>query len=202
MRTVERLSSNDWLDCALHELARSGHGALKADLLARKIGVSRGSFYWHFSDLAQFHARVIERWRERSTEDVIRELEKLSEPDERLERLLRRAFGRAGLLETRMRSWAESNQAAAGAVTEIDDRRTHYIERLLSRAGVEPSMAATRARILYWTYLGAASSPKRLPKDSFEQLVDELCRFGLNTIFPSDTVRAASGSRGITRARG
>jgi AcrR family transcriptional regulator len=177
---VERLTAQDWIDLALHELSRHGHGALKADLLARKMGVSRGSFYWHFSDLAHFHARVIERWRERSTEDVIKEIEEFIEPIDRLERLLRRAFGRAGLLEIRMRSWADNNHAAARAVSEIDARRTHYIEELLVQAGVQAAPAATRARILYWTYLGAASRAKRLPSDRFEDLIAELCRLGID----------------------
>ena len=46
----KRLSAQDWIAFALSTLAREGFAALKADVLARKRGVSRGSFYWHFDD--------------------------------------------------------------------------------------------------------------------------------------------------------
>src|SRR5262247_806299 len=55
---TERLTAQDWIDFALTTLAQEGFDALKADVLARKLGISRGSFYWHFSDLGTFHARV------------------------------------------------------------------------------------------------------------------------------------------------
>ena len=61
---TKRLTARDWIDFALTTLAREGFHALKADVLARKLGVSRGSFYWHFTELGTFHARVIEHWRQ------------------------------------------------------------------------------------------------------------------------------------------
>jgi AcrR family transcriptional regulator len=59
---TKRLRAQDWINFALRTLAHEGFDAMKADVLARKLGVSRGSFYWHFSDLDGFHARVIEHW--------------------------------------------------------------------------------------------------------------------------------------------
>ena len=47
---TKRLSAQAWIDFALATLAREGFEALKADVLAHKLGVSRGSFYWHFKD--------------------------------------------------------------------------------------------------------------------------------------------------------
>src|SRR5262245_58690945 len=90
---TERLTARDWIDFALATLAREGFDALKADVLARKLGVSRGSFYWHFSDLAVFHARVIEHWRQTATEAIIVDIERYQSREERLDALLRRAFG-------------------------------------------------------------------------------------------------------------
>ena len=68
---TKRLSAQDWIDFALKTLAREGFQALKADVLAKQLGVSRGSFYWHFADIGAYHAAVLTRWREIATEQII-----------------------------------------------------------------------------------------------------------------------------------
>ena len=173
-----RLSAQDWIDFALQTLARDGFPALKADVLARRLKVSRGSFYWHFAELDAFHAAVIARWRERATEAIIADLERHA-PDERLEVLLRRAFAHANRLELRMRGWADANAVAARAVRHIDRRRCAYIERMLVTAGAARPQAATRAQLIYWTYLGAALSGSKLAGGKLERMVAELKRIGL-----------------------
>jgi AcrR family transcriptional regulator len=176
---TERLTARAWIDFALATLVRGGVEALKADVLARKLGVSRGSFYWHFSDLAAFHAKVIERWRETTTETIIADLEHYGSAEQRLDALLRRAFGHNAELEVHMRTWAETNAAAARALSEVDHRRREYIERMLVEAGIAPPLAATRAQLLYWTYLGAALSRSKLAGKRLERIVSELKRIGL-----------------------
>jgi len=176
---MERLTAEDWIRAGLKSLARSGYAALKADALARELGITRGSFYWHFTDLAAFHSRVIAHWKESATEAIIVEIERHAGPAERLDALLRRAFARDGSLEIRMRSWAEDNVEAARAVGDIDRRRRDYIARLLMQAGVAPGPAATRALLLYWAYLGAALSRDKLSGDRLQGLVAELEQVGL-----------------------
>jgi len=174
-----RLGSQYWIDCALTTLAHEGFDALKADVLARKLGISRGSFYWHFTDLAAFHARVIEHWKQMATEAIITDIERYAEPEERLSALLAHAFGRGGSLEIRMRTWADNNPEAARAVSEIDRRRREYIERLLVQAGIASPVAATRAQLLYWSYLGAALSGSRFTGARLSRMVAELKQIGL-----------------------
>jgi AcrR family transcriptional regulator len=176
---TERLTAQDWIDFALTTLAHEGFEALKADVLARKLGLSRGSFYWHFTDLGTFHTRVIEHWRQRTTEAIIVDLERYDSREERLEALVRRGFGHDGVLEVRMRAWADSNAEAARVLTDIDRRRREYIEQMLVDAGIPPSRAATRAQILYWTYLGAALNRSKLTAERLDRLVAELKRIGL-----------------------
>jgi AcrR family transcriptional regulator len=175
----DRLTARDWIDFGLTTLAREGADALKADVLARKLGVSRGSFYWHFRDLAAFHARVIEQWKEVTTDAIIADIERYQSLEARLEALLRHAFGDGAALEVRMRAWAESNAAAARALDHIDRRRRGYIERLLVEAGIAPAVAATRTQVLYWAYLGAALNRSRLAGARLERMVAELKRIGL-----------------------
>jgi AcrR family transcriptional regulator len=176
---TRRLTAQDWIELALVTLAREGFSALKADVLARKLGVSRGSFYWHFAELGTFHARVIAHWRMIATESIIADLERYHSPEQRIDVLLRNAFGHSALLEVRMRSWAESNPAAARVLRAIDRRRKAYIQRMLVGAGIAPALAATRAQILYWTYLGAALSRSKLTGKPLDRIVTELERIGL-----------------------
>ena len=148
-------------------------------MLARKLGISRGSFYWHFTGLDAFHARVIAHWKQAATEAIIKDIERRDSPEERLDALLRYAFGRGGSLEVRMRIWAANNPEAQRAVNDIDRRRREYIAGLLVEAGVALPLAATRAQLLYWTYLGAAFSHARLTGERLDVLVGELKQIGL-----------------------
>ncbi|TXL72693.1 TetR/AcrR family transcriptional regulator [Vineibacter terrae] len=181
---TKRLTVQDWIDFALATLAQEGFHALKADVLARRLGVSRGSFYWHFADLEAFHARVIGQWRQTATEAIISGLERHEGHEQRLDVLLRGAFGHDSLLEVRMRAWADNNAAAARVVSDIDRRRRQYIERLLVAAGIAPALAATRAQLLYWTYLGAALSRSRLAGEQLDRVVAELKTIGLGGAAP------------------
>jgi len=179
MTTPKRLSADAWIDFALNVLAREGAEALKAEVLARRLKVSRGSFYWHFADRDAFHARVIARWRETMTEGVIASLARHGTPARRLDALLGRAFRHRNRLELRMRGWADHNAAAARAVRAVDRRRCRYIEALLREAGIAPARAATRAQLLYWAYLGAALGHSQLAGAQLERSVKELMRIGL-----------------------
>jgi AcrR family transcriptional regulator len=181
---TKRLTAQDWIDFGLTTLAHEGFDALKADVLARRLDVSRGSFYWHFTDLGAFHARVIEHWKQVATEAIIADIERYESQEERIEALLRHGFGHGAALEIRMRAWAESNAAAARALDDIDCRRRGYIERLLLEAGIAPAVATTRTQVLYWTYLGAALSRSKLTGERLERTVAELKRIALPAKLP------------------
>jgi len=187
---TKRLTVQDWIDFAVRTLAHEGFDALKADVLARKLGVSRGSFYWHFTDLSAFHARVIEHWKQIATEAIIADVERFQSGEERLAALGRHGFGHGTALEIRMRAWADNNAEAARAVSDIDRRRQEYIEQLLVGAGIAPPLAATRAQLLYWTYLGAALSRSKLSGERLNRMVAELKRIGLDGL--TETRRSAN----------
>src|SRR5215207_10197911 len=90
---ADQLSAKDWLDQGLKTLAASGFTALKAEPLAKAMGVSRGSFYWHFADISAFHAAILKHWRDVAAEQIIANLEAVAEHDNPLPVLLRQAFG-------------------------------------------------------------------------------------------------------------
>ena len=173
---ADQLSAKDWLDQGLKTLATSGFTALKAEPLARAMGVSRGSFYWHFADIGAFHAAILKHWRDVAAEQIIADLETASENEAPLARLLRRAFGGRLALEKAVRTWATVDPGAQAAVQAIDRRRLSYVEGMLRANGLPPDAARARAQILYWAFLGYAMSDKPLPRARQQAVLDELQR--------------------------
>jgi AcrR family transcriptional regulator len=173
---TDQLSARDWLNQGLKTLAESGFTALKAEPLAKAMGVSRGSFYWHFADIGAFHAAILEHWREVAAERVIANVEAASNSDSPLPLLLRRAFGARLALENAVRTWAALDPLARNAVQAIDRRRLSYMENLLRASGLSPKAARARAQILYWAFLGFALSEKPLPQSKRQAVLDELLR--------------------------
>ncbi|TWB07264.1 TetR/AcrR family transcriptional regulator [Bradyrhizobium stylosanthis] len=171
---TEQLSADDWIKEGLKALAKSGFTALKADPLARAMGVSRGSFYWHFADLGAFHAAVLKRWREIAAEQIIADVEAAG--DEPLKALLRSSFGARLDLERAVRNWAAFDAGAQGAVRAIDRRRLDYIEEQLALRGLDRATAQARAQILYWTFLGFALSAAPVPAARLQGMIDEILR--------------------------
>jgi AcrR family transcriptional regulator len=173
---ADQLSAQDWLDHGLKVLATRGFSALKAEPLAKEMGVSRGSFYWHFADIAAFHAAILKHWREVAAEAIIANVEAAAGDDEPLAVLLRRVFSEKLALERAVRSWAISEGEARYAVMAIDRRRLDYVEGLIRARGVGPDIAQTRAQILYWAFLGYALSDRPLSKAQAETVIGELVR--------------------------
>ncbi len=169
-----RLGPEEWVSAGLKALAKSGASALKADTLATLLGVSRGSFYWHFADVPAFHAAVLRRWREIALENIIAELE--SAPDDRIEILLHRAFATSSGIERAVRAWATADAGARAAVEAVDVERIRYLCKLLVDAGVAPAIAATRARIMIWVYLSFSISSAKLDEVSLKQVTRGLSR--------------------------
>ncbi len=169
----DQLSANDWIAHGLRALAKDGFTSLKAEPLAKAMGVSRGSFYWHFADLGAFHDAVLKRWRKIAAERIIADVEADS-AGEPLRALLRRTFGAKLDLERAVRNWAAFEPAAHAAVRAIDRRRLDYIEGLLEKRGLSSATAQARAQILYWTFLGFARSSPSLPAARLKSLLHEL----------------------------
>jgi AcrR family transcriptional regulator len=173
---ADQLSAQDWLHQGLKVLAKSGFTALKAEPLAKAMGVSRGSFYWHFADIGVYHAAILKHWRDVAAEQVIANLEMVSKDRAALALLLRQAFSSTPALENAVRTWATVDPAARAAVQAIDQRRLGYIETLLRQSGLSADLARARAQILYWTFLGFALSDKPLPPARRAAVLEELLR--------------------------
>ena len=153
---MDRLTKSDWIKHGLRTLTHGGANALKVGPMAEMLKVSRGSFYWHFRDIADFRSQILRSWQERTTDQVIRELDEKAEPD-RLKYLMKRAFNVKLSLDRAIRSWAAEDEDVAVIVASVDASRIAYIAKLLVAARVDGRQALHRAAFIYWAYLGQAT---------------------------------------------
>lgn len=138
-----RLSAQDWLLAGYRALVRQGPSGLKAEALARDLGTTKGSFYWHFADIAAFRAELLAYWAERAYGDILATVEVEVTPGARLHKLAMLAVGYrdpeygGAALEPALRAWAREDRGVAGAVAEMDARRVNYVKALCLACGVK-----------------------------------------------------------------
>ncbi|WP_294228244.1 TetR/AcrR family transcriptional regulator [uncultured Shimia sp.] len=171
-----KLNKQSWLKHGLTELSQNGSEALKADRLAKSLKVSRGSFYWHFADLVDFHEHLLAYWQEMVTQQVINDVDLLHDSQSKVRELVRHAFAGDVRLERAMRSWSAQNKMASDATEIVDNKRIDYLTNLLVAEDIAPTTARARAAFLYWAYLGQAmtraSSSEYLPDTALDEIID------------------------------
>ncbi len=155
--TKDTLSRDDWITIGLEVLATDGIDAVRITRLAEALGITRGSFYWHFKDQADLLAALIEHWQDQNTAALINAV------DQELDLTLgifalfdvwldfQRFDPR---LDSAMREWARTSEEVRCSVEAADRQRMAAIARLFERAGVEPTEAFIRARVVYFTQVG------------------------------------------------
>ncbi|APG47448.1 TetR/AcrR family transcriptional regulator [Phaeobacter porticola] len=153
------LTPEDWLDLALQELKAHGYNALRAQPLANKLSVTRGSFYHHFESLEVFHAAVIAHWAKMTSGQIALAAQDIDDATEALDDLLQKTLCSGEALERAIRSWSTVKPMVAEAVERIDQERIDIAETLLCRTGLPKSVSLARAKLLYWAAIGRLMLP-------------------------------------------
>jgi AcrR family transcriptional regulator len=153
----KRLHQEDWLLHALETLRREGVGRLRVEPLARSLGVTTGSFYWHFKDRKDLLDQVLAHWAENMTAAVGRRMGSREEPRIQLHNLLiditREERNR---YETAMRNWAAFDSEARKAVRRVDECRLAFVMGLFMQMGFSREQSELRSRILVCDQIGEA----------------------------------------------
>lgn len=162
----------DWLDEGLVVVAVAGASGLRVDRLAGELGVTKGSFYHHFVDLADFRRALLGHYEEQCTSRHIRANEQLTAlpPVQRLLALADAVLAEEETdhgLEARMRVWAGEDDDARDTVERVDARRLAYLEELAMGLLGDRERADDLARTIYYLLIGSQHS---VPPGSTDQL--------------------------------
>jgi AcrR family transcriptional regulator len=169
----ERLSREDWLEQALEVLSREGEGRIRVDSICRALGVTKGSFYWHFKSRSDFMQSLLEYWNARYTNSVRERAEAMGGPaEERLRFLFGMVLkGRLARYDSAFDAWAAHEPHVASVVREVYQIRYEYVESLLREmgfrgVGLETRTVALLGFLKFESAAGAALGHKRSgPKD-------------------------------------
>lgn len=150
-----RLGKDQWISAGLKALMQGGVDSVRIEPLAKALGVTKGSFYWHFSDRPALLRALLLAWEERATDAVIRAVETASgAAPERLTQLFRMTVNADGRLERAIRHWAAQDEAAHAAQERVDERRIAYVTDLFKAIGFSARAAQTRAQLAYLALIG------------------------------------------------
>ena len=175
-----RLSAQDWEQGALELIAEQGVGALAVEALARRLGVTKGSFYWHFRNRDALLHAALERWEEHDEAEVLAKIEPIDDPRERLRELFHRVAREvqshriyAALLK------ALDHPAVLPLMTRVSQRRMQFLTDAYLQTSMPPKEALNRARLAYAAFVGflqlnLALGMPRLSHEEFDAYVEHV----------------------------
>ena len=153
-KSVQRFNRDDWLSLALETLSKQGKSRLTIDRLVADLGVTKGSFYWHFENRADFIQQLLEHWAKKFTYEVVDETNAIEGgAGERLYGLMELLTRNdASRYDIAVRAWAAQEPAVAIVVRRVDMTRLGYVKSLFRELGFEGDDLTIRSRaVLYWT---------------------------------------------------
>jgi len=150
-----QLTPEDWIRAARNLLVSRSVDAVRVEVLAKEMSVTRGSFYWHFKDRDDLLHRMLMAWRDEATEQIIYRFERRGLPPRELIRdLLSLPFRgaaaqEAASTELAIRAWARRDERVRQIVDEVDAKRLSYVAQCFSALGFGIGEARARAFALY-----------------------------------------------------
>ena len=149
------LSAGDWEQQALVLIAEKGIRAVAVESLAVRMGVTKGSFYWHFQNRESLLEQSLIRWEKHDAANLQASLGAIVDPRERLRSFFRRT-GREKLTHNVYSSlcMASDHPQVEPLLERVAQRRMKHIEKAFEEIGFDPQEASHRARLTYSAYLG------------------------------------------------
>ncbi len=146
-----QLSAEDWLQAGLDVLKEEGINAVKVLPIAKKLGVTRGSFYWHFENREDLLQQMLAYWEVYLTDTVIAQAKQ--NPGSAVEKLRDVAtnvmLNRQDRYDTAIIAWSRFDDAAAKCHTRVTRKRLRFLISLLREYGMDKETAHFRSRLLY-----------------------------------------------------
>jgi len=162
------LTAADWAEAALQLIAEAGLRAVTVGALAARLGVTKGSFYWHFHGREELLAAALLRWERRAVEDAVQALDAIPDYRKRLELIFEASSQppRARSLYASLAATADEPLVKA-VLARVSATRIDYLDTCYRKLGLPPAEARSRAVLAYGAYRGllqlAHESPASLP---------------------------------------
>ena len=168
------LTREDWVNAATQVLYESGIGSVSIVQLAKSLGVTRGSFYHHFTDREDLYRMMLKYWEKTLTIAVRDEVRGLDlPPAESLRALIRSIHDhKAAVYDAAFRAWALHDPLARTALERIDKFRLEYITKLIEAAGFKGIDADNRARLLLYYEMSSPAFFAKPNPETKDQLND------------------------------
>jgi AcrR family transcriptional regulator len=161
----QRLGRADWIQAALDALACGGVAAVRVEVLAKGLAVTRGSFYWHFADRDSLLTAALEEWERTTTTEVIERLEKVATPPDRLRAIFATAYftqQSANRIEPALAAEAD-HPIIAPVLRRVTAARLSFLTELFADLGLDPDTARQRALYSYSAFLGWLQLRRTMP---------------------------------------
>jgi AcrR family transcriptional regulator len=155
-----KLTRTAWLDGAAAAIAEGGFDNVRVLTLAKRLGVTRGSFYWHFKDHAEFIASFLDRWRDRRREELDYLRQSGEDGKAELRRIFRQVLSeparttRQMRIELAVRDLARRDTHAAKIVADVDRARIDHCAALLQQSMPDRQQARDLALLVYVATIG------------------------------------------------
>ncbi|MEV0432598.1 TetR/AcrR family transcriptional regulator [Nocardia sp. NPDC050413] len=169
--TARRLGVEDWTSAALRVLLRDGVGAVTIAKVCEELGVTKGSFYWHFDGIDQLLETTAQFWCA-DHNDAARGFHDLDDlpVEQRLERMgALLTEERVWQIELAVRDWARTNAKVADAVKALDQRIFHTLSKALIELGFSPEQSEMRAGLMCFAGIGFVHGNQNLPVPTEDQ---------------------------------
>lgn len=147
-KPTESLTRDDWISGAWDMLGESGLDGVRVEPLARRLGVTKGSFYWHFKDRQQLVEALLDRWFSIWDDQMSPEMEQAADPADRIWALFESVVGRVTRGQTvSLRMQSHSDPDVARRIDERDAQRLSFLMAQLVAIGFTPDEARVRGQV-------------------------------------------------------
>ncbi len=153
-----RGSPEVWLEAAYEALLESGVDSVRILPLARRLSLSRTSFYWFFKDREEILAALLTRWREKNTGNLVKQSEAYAESIAEAVMNIMDCWFDSSLFDSQfefaVRSWGLQSADVMQEVHDADQTRLLAITKMFQRYDFDDVSADVRARTFYLTQIG------------------------------------------------
>lgn len=166
-------SREDWLLATLEVLRECGIEGVKVVVIARRLGLTSGSFYWHFKNIQELLDGVLEYWEEIQTGHIIEDALKFEgPPDERIRNLMHQVIKEdASRPDSAVAVWAKSDKRAEVRYKRAMKKRFEFSSWLFEEAGFDRKDAEIRGRMMVMTLMGETTAGLKNRQD-WERILD------------------------------